>query len=45
MLWSMYNKFLFSYLKKTAGLFGVVAELMQAAVDTGTQWLQDLCNE
>jgi len=35
-------------LKKTkrheSGLSGLVAEMIQAAGDTGTQWLLDLCN-
>jgi len=29
---------------KAPGLSGLVAEMIQAAVDTGTQWLLDLCN-
>ena len=29
---------------KAPGLSGLVAEMIEAAVDTGTQWLLDLCN-
>jgi len=29
---------------KAPGLSGLVAEMIPAAVDTGTQWLLDLCN-
>jgi len=29
---------------KAPGLSGLVAEMIQAAGDTGTQWLLDLCN-
>jgi len=29
---------------KAPGLSGLVAEMMQATGDTGTQWLLDLCN-
>ena len=29
---------------KAPGLSGLVAEMIQAAVDTGAQWLLDLCN-
>ena len=29
---------------KAPGLSGLVAEMIQAAWDTGTQWLLDLCN-
>ena len=29
---------------KAPGLSGLVAEIIQAAGDTGTQWLLDLCN-
>ena len=29
---------------KGPGLLGLVAEMIQATGDTGTQWLLDLCN-
>jgi len=30
---------------KTAGLSGLVAQMIQAMGDTATQWILDLCND